>query len=123
MIINWASFFDHQRFDYYTDKWNPIQFIYTNVYENPYQESFEDIPFEQLEDAVFNGDRQLQLRAWNTMYSHAHELAGQINEILRKIEVTEEQETLLTYLISYFYEENILDQDNIKKFSEFVKEQ
>ncbi|MFS8651040.1 MAG: DUF4085 family protein [Caldibacillus sp.] len=118
-----SVFFDHQRFDYYTDKWNPIQFIYTNVYENPYQESFEDIPFEQLEDAVFNGDRQLQLRAWNTMYSHAHELAGQINEILRKIEVTEEQETLLAYLISYFYEENILDQDNIKKFSEFVKEQ
>ena len=70
-----------------------------------------------------NADSLLQLRAWNTMYSHAHELAGQINEILRKIEVTEEQETLLTYLISYFYEENILDQDNIKKFSEFVKEQ
>lgn len=107
-----------ERFSYDLSEYNPIKFIYTDVYEeeDPHAQLIEPIPTEEIEAAIFSDDLEWQVRAWNTMYTNPTELADIINHILRKMELTEENEMLLSIYLSHFYDEGILQEAVIQKY-------
>ncbi|EPD53272.1 hypothetical protein HMPREF1210_01003 [Paenisporosarcina sp. HGH0030] len=103
-------------FTYELDEYNPIKFIYTNVYENPYAQFSEPVPTEQLEVAALSDELELQVRAWNTMYANPEELAGIINRVLWNMEITEENEMMVSVYVSHFYKTGILTTAVIEKY-------
>ncbi|MBD8069573.1 DUF4085 family protein [Bacillus sp. PS06] len=107
-------------YSYNLKEYNPIKFIYTDNYEDPYEHMNEPVPINELEEAALNEDLEWQVRAWNTMYSNPIELAGIINRVLMKIEVTEDIEMMLSVYVSHFYKNEILSDDVIRKYREFI---
>ncbi|SEM72023.1 Protein of unknown function [Mesobacillus persicus] len=111
----------NERFTYGLEECNPIQFIYTDVYEDPYAEANEPVPTDELEQAALSDELEWQVRAWNTMYRNPQELADIINRVLLKIEMTEENEMILNVYTNHFYEEGILTEAVIEKFKAFME--
>ncbi|WP_456276664.1 DUF4085 family protein [Bacillus sp. AK128] len=104
-----------KRYTYDLSEYNPIQFIYTDIYEDPYAQFNEPVPAEELEEAAFSDELEWQVRAWNTMYSNPKELADIINTVLLKVNVTEENEMMISVYTSHFYKEGILKKEVIEK--------
>ncbi|MEW9108091.1 MAG: DUF4085 family protein [Cytobacillus gottheilii] len=109
------------QYTYDIEEYSPLQFIYTDTYENPYEQQNEPVPADELEDAALSDDLELQVRAWNTMYRGPQELADIINTVLSKIEINEENEMILTVYVNHFYQEEILKGDVIEKFKELIE--
>ncbi|CAG9621544.1 hypothetical protein BACCIP111883_02317 [Sutcliffiella rhizosphaerae] len=107
---------DNKQFNYDLDQYNPIHFIYTNVYEDPYAHLQIPVAIEELEAAATSDDIELQVRAWNTMYSNPNELAKIINRVLLSIEKTEENEMMISVYVNHFYAEGILSDMVIEKY-------
>ena len=110
----------NERFSYNLSEYNPITFIYTDVYEDPYAHFNEPVPKEEIELAALSDDLELQVRAWNTMYANPKELADIINHVLWKMEITEENEMMLGIYASHFYKEDILEEAIIEKFRPLI---
>ncbi len=108
--------FENQRFIYDLDEYNPIQFIYTDVFEDPYAHFNEPVPAEQIEAAALGNDLELQVRAWNTMYANPSELAAIINRVLLKMKITEENEIMVSVYVSHFYKNMILTEAVLEKY-------
>ncbi|WP_342429644.1 DUF4085 family protein [Neobacillus sp. FSL H8-0543] len=106
----------NERFTYKLDEINPITFIYTDVYEDPYARFSEPVPTEKLETAALSDEIELQVRAWNTLYANPEELADIINSVLWKMDITEENEMMLSIYASHFYKKGILSEAVIKKY-------
>ncbi|MFD1851345.1 DUF4085 family protein [Oceanobacillus bengalensis] len=107
-------------FTYALDAYNPIEFIYTNVYEDPYAHQNEPVAMDELEQAALSDDIELQVRAWNTMYTNPKELADIINCVLYKMEITEENEMIRTVYVNHFYKEGILTESIIEKYHTII---
>ncbi len=103
-------------YTYSLSDYHPIQFIHTNVYEDPYANQNEPLSFAEVEDAVLSDDLELQARAWNTMYTFPLELKDIINSVLGNVVQTEENGMLLSVYVNHFYREGILTSDNIERF-------
>ena len=116
----WAITVDDKSFTYKVDENNPIQFIYTDVYEDPYEHFKEPVPKEEIEAAALSHDLELQVRAWNTMYANPTELADIINRVLRIIEITEENEMMLSIYASHFYKKEVLTDAVIEKYRPLI---
>lgn len=101
---------------YDLETYNPIKFIYTDVYEDPYAHFEEPVPAVELETAALSDDLTLQVRAWNTMYANFQELADIINRILLKMDITPENEMMVSVYASHFYEKGILSEAVIEKY-------
>jgi hypothetical protein len=110
----------NERFTYDIEERNPIEFIYTDVYEDPYAQANEPVPIEELEQAALSEDLEWQVRAWNTMYRNPKELAEIINKIMLEIEITEENEMILSVYIDHFHKEGILTEGVIEKFQNLM---
>lgn len=54
------------------------------------------------------------------MYANPKELADVINRVLWKIEITEENEMMLSIYASHFYKEEILKEAVIEKFRTLI---
>ena len=78
------------------------------------------MPIEELEAAALSDDLELQVRAWNTLYANPKELADIINHVLWKMEITEENEMMLSVYTSHFYKEEILTEAVIEKFRALI---
>jgi hypothetical protein len=113
----------NELFTYNLDEINPISFIYTDVYEDPYARFSEPVPTEELETAALSEDLELQVRAWNTLYANPEELADIINRVLRKMDRTEENEMMLSIYVSHFYKKGILSEAVIEKYRMLIDEQ
>lgn len=113
---------NNQQFIYDLNENHPIRFIYTDTYEDPYSHMNEPLPFEQLEEAALGDSQELQARAWNTMIHHQNELGDLINQILMKINITDENEMMLSVCISHFYENGILTKETIEKYRSIIEE-
>ncbi len=98
----------NQKFIYELNDYNPINFIYTNVYEDPYAHFSEPVPVDEIEEAALGEELELQVRAWNTMYANPEELADIINRVLWKMEITEENEMMASVYSNYFNNAGIL---------------
>ncbi|WP_416150309.1 DUF4085 family protein [Salipaludibacillus sp. HK11] len=111
---------DH--FSYDLSEYNPIAFIYTDVYEDPYAHLNEPVPIDDLETATLSDDLEWQVRAWNTMYAYPnpHEISDIINQVLSKIEMTEENEMMISMYAEHFYKENILTNDVVEKYRTII---
>lgn len=107
---------NNQDFTYDLTEYEPISFIYTDVYEDPYAHFSEPVPTDKLEEMALGNDLELQVRAWNTMYANPQELADIINRILSKFFITEENEMMGYVFINHFYKNEILTEDIIEKF-------
>ncbi|MEH6991962.1 DUF4085 family protein [Neobacillus drentensis] len=110
----------NKRFTYNLDEYNPIKFIYTDVYEDPYAHFSEPVPLENLEVAALSDDLELQVRAWNTMYANPIELADTINRVLLKFEITEENEMMVSIYASHFYKKEILTEAVKEKYRTLI---
>jgi hypothetical protein len=104
----------NERFLYDLSEYNPIEFIYTNVYEDPNAHLTQPIPSENIEASALSHDLELQVRAWNTMYANPSELADIINRVLWKIEITDANEIMLNVYANHFYKKEILT-DKVKE--------
>ncbi len=111
----------NKRFTYDFEEYNPITFIYTDVYEDPYAHFNEPVPLEEIEAAAMSDELELQVRAWNTMYSSPEELADIINRVLSKMELTEENEMMLSVYTNHFYKKEILTAAVIEKFRVLIE--
>jgi hypothetical protein len=116
----WMVTIEDRRFTYQLNEYNPIHFIYTDVYEDPYEAFNEPVPKEQIEAAVSGDDLELQVRAWNTMYANPKELAEIINRVLSRLTITEENEMMISACISHFYKEGILTEAMIEKYRTLI---
>lgn len=110
----------NEKFSYHLDEHNPIAFIYTDIYEDPYAHLSEPVLVEDLEEAALSDNIELQVRAWNTMYGNAKELSSIINNVLLKMQMTEENEMLLSVYTNHFYKEGILSEKVIEKFHDII---
>ncbi|RCW63936.1 DUF4085 family protein [Saliterribacillus persicus] len=110
----------NERFFYDLNEYNPIDFIYTNIYEDPYAHLSQPIPLENIEEAALSSDLELQVRAWNTMYANPSELADIINRVLWKIEITEENEMMLSVYANHFLEKEILMEKVKEKYQSLI---
>ncbi|SHF94365.1 DUF4085 family protein [Ornithinibacillus halophilus] len=110
-----------ERFTYGLETYEPISFIYSDVYEDPYASFNEALPIDELEEAALGDDLELQVRAWNTMYENPTELADVINPVLLKAEITEENEMAMGVYINHFYNEGILQDDVVEKYCRFIE--
>ncbi|WP_066307596.1 DUF4085 family protein [Bacillus sp. FJAT-29814] len=108
--------FGNNRYSYPLSQFNPIQFVYTDVYEDPYAHFNEPVPEDELEAAALGDNLELQARAWNTMYANSRELKDIINRVLGKIEITDENEMMISVMVSHFYTEGILTEAMVNKF-------
>ena len=111
-----------KRFVYNLAEYNPITCIYTDKYEDPYAELSEPLPIEEIEAAILSDDLELQVRAWNTMYTNPHELADIINLVLKKLTMTEENEMMLSIYVNQFYLEGILTEEVIDQYRALISE-
>ena len=103
-------------FTYDLTEYNPMEFIYTDVYEDPYEHFHKSVPTAELEEAALCEDLELQVRAWNTMYAKPEELADIINTVLMKMTITEENEMMLSVYCQHFYTVGILTEVVIEKY-------
>ncbi len=110
----------NDRFVYDLEEYNPIQFIYTDVNEDPYAHLSEPIAAEEIETAALGKDLELQVRAWNTMYANPHELAEIINRVMAKMEITEDNEMLASVYANHFFEKGILTENVIEKYRSLI---
>jgi hypothetical protein len=111
----------NERFTYDIKERNPIEYIYTDVYEDPYEQANEPLPTEELKQAVFSDELEWQVRAWNTMYHLPKELADIINEILLEIQITEENEMIISVYTNHFHSEGILTEAVIERFKRLLE--
>lgn len=109
-----------QLFTYEMEENNPISFIYTDKYENPYAQLNEPLPFEKIEVAALGKDLELQVRAWNTMYANPEELTDIINHIFSKLEITEENKMLVTVYVNHFYQNGVLSEVIVEKYRSLI---
>lgn len=108
------------RFTYDLEEYNPIQFIYTDVNEDPYAHLSEPLATGDIEAAALGNNLELQVRAWNTMYANPLELVDIINRVLAKIEITEENEMAASVYLNHFHENGVLTDDIIEKYRSFI---
>ncbi|MFS1516391.1 DUF4085 family protein [Bacillus sp. SCS-151] len=111
---------DNKHFTYNLNEYNPIKFIYTDVYEDPYAHQKVHVPKEEIELAALSDDLELQVRAWNTMHANPKELASIINRVLSKTVITEKNEMMLTVYTRYFYKNEVLIEENIEKYRTLI---
>ncbi|MBU9713826.1 DUF4085 family protein [Evansella tamaricis] len=108
-------------FRYDLTEHNPIAFIFTDVFEDPYEEFHESVAVELLEEAALSDELFMQARAWNTMYARPEELSEIINRVLLKMEVTEENEMMISVFLNHFRESGVLTETVVEKFSELLE--
>ncbi|KIL53502.1 hypothetical protein KP77_04780 [Jeotgalibacillus alimentarius] len=104
----------------FTEQDNPIRYIYTDIFEDPYAHVHEPMPSEQIEPALLSDDIELQVQAWNTLYQNPQSLAAVINRLLQKLELTDENEMVISIYVQHFYDHDVLDQENIRKFQSLI---
>ncbi|WP_042150070.1 DUF4085 family protein [Paucisalibacillus sp. EB02] len=114
----------NESYTYNRKEFNPVDFIYTDTYEDPYG-YFEELLLpvedkEAIEAAVLGDNLELQVSAWNTMYEHPKELADSINLVLSKMVITDENEMMLSVFVNAFYQEGILQDDIAKKYQSLL---
>lgn len=100
-----------------------IQHLYTDIYEDPYAHFSEPVPADEIMDAVLSEDTELRIRAWNTMYAQAKELAPIINNLLARLTVSDEDEMMLYVFVRHFNSEGILSEDNQAKYRAVLEEE
>ncbi|MDL4840983.1 DUF4085 family protein [Aquibacillus rhizosphaerae] len=110
-----------EQYNYDLEENNPLSFIYTDVFEDPYASLNEPVPTEQLEMATRSDELELQVRAWNTMYANPEELADITNRVLWNMEITEDNEMMLYVYINHFYEKGILTEAVIGKYQKLIE--
>ncbi|MBY0121756.1 hypothetical protein [Bacillus sp. S/N-304-OC-R1] len=110
----------NERYAYDLEEYNPITYIHTDVYEDPYAHFSVPVPSEEIEAAIFGSDLELQVRAWNTLYANPIELIDIINRVLSKITITEENEMMVSVFTSHFYKLGILKEAVIEKFQSLI---
>lgn len=112
-----------ERFVYPLNDYNPITCIYTDKYEDPYAQLSEPLPTEEIEAAIFSDNIELQVRAWNTLYTNPNKLADVINIVLKKLTMTEENEMLLGIYVNQFYLEGILTEEVLDQYQALISEE
>lgn len=106
---------------YPSEEYQLAELIYTDVYENPEEFLEEMLPADEIIPAIFGENTQLQIQAWNTMYTDPLAYKEEINQVLDKIQLTEENEMLLLIYIEHFKEYSILKSSILTKFKTLLE--
>lgn len=111
----------NEKFTYDLDEYSPLQFIYTNIYESPYEHLKKPVPADELEAAALSDDLEMQVRAWNTLYSNPEEFVDIIHSILMKVEITEENEMMLHVYVRHFDKTGVLTEELRERFKSIME--
>ncbi|WP_405100561.1 DUF4085 family protein [Oceanobacillus sp. FSL H7-0719] len=111
-----------QVYVYTFDEYYPAQFIYTDVYENPEENLEELLPENEIIPAIFGENISLQVQAWNSMYNEPEAYKEKINQVLAKVQQTEENEMFLSIYLERFSEYNVLNSSNSAKFKYLLED-
>ncbi|WP_042478810.1 DUF4085 family protein [Bacillus ndiopicus] len=92
--------------------------IYCATYEDPYAHFSEPIPMNELQDAMFDLDQTMRVRAFNTAFALGEEVASIVNEVLRKANVHSEENMYFSIMATHFEKLGCLADDVKKKWIE-----
>lgn len=90
--------------------------IYCATYEDPYAHFSEPIPVDELQAAMFDSDKNIQTRAFNTFFALGEDVANIANDVLRKANVNSDEEMYFCIMASHFEQLGCLEDDVILKW-------
>jgi len=85
--------------------------IYCATYEDPYAHFSEPIPTDELLFAIFDVDQNIRVRAFNTIYALGEDAAYIVNEALRKVDVSADDNLYFDIIASHFDQLGCLEAD------------
>ncbi|MBP2243078.1 hypothetical protein J2Z40_003666 [Cytobacillus eiseniae] len=85
--------------------------IYCATYEDPYAHLSEPIPTDELLSAMFDEDQNLRVRAFNTIFALGESAAYIVNEALRKVEISTDENMYFSIIASHFHQLGCLEDD------------
>lgn len=85
--------------------------IYCATYENPYAHFSEPIPTDELLFAMFDLDQNIRVRAFNTIFALGEDAAYIINDALRKVDVSADENMYFGIIASHFDQLDCLEDD------------
>lgn len=89
--------------------------IYCATYENPYAHFSEELPLDELYNAVFGDDQTLKVRAFNTIFARGEEVAAIVNTVLRDA-IPNDEDMYFSIMANHFQKLGCLEQDNAVKW-------
>lgn len=98
-----------------------ITFIYTDIFEDPFEIQRTPLAEEEIEDAILGENAILQVRAWYTLQENPLQFSTTINNIFRRIEHTDHTHMTLYIYVNFFYKASVLQDDVIEKFIELIE--
>ncbi|WP_107841911.1 DUF4085 family protein [Metasolibacillus meyeri] len=90
--------------------------IYCATYEDPYAHFSEPIPIDELQDAMFDSDKTIQTRAFNTIFALGGDVANIVNDVLRKVDLSSEEDMYFSIMASHFEQLGCLEDDVRRKW-------
>ncbi|WP_025116256.1 DUF4085 family protein [Lysinibacillus fusiformis] len=85
--------------------------IYCATYEDPYAHFSEPIPTDELLFAMFDLDQNIRVRAFNTIFALGEDAAYIANDVLRKVEVSAEENMYFGIIAKHFDQLGCLEDD------------
>ncbi|MFJ7698791.1 DUF4085 family protein [Lysinibacillus fusiformis] len=85
--------------------------IYCATYEDPYAHFSEPIPTDELLFAMFDLDQNIRVRAFNTIFALGEDAAYIANDVLRKVEVSTEENMYFGIIAKHFDQLGCLEDD------------
>lgn len=85
--------------------------IYCATYEDPYAHFSEPIPTEELLFAIFDVDQNIRVRAFNTIYALGEDAAYIVNDALRKVDKSADDNLYFGIIASHFDQLGCLEDD------------
>lgn len=85
--------------------------IYCATYEDPYAHFSEPIPTDELLFAIFDLDQNIRVRAFNTIYALGEDAAYIVNDALRKVDESADDNLYFGIIASHFDQLGCLEDD------------
>lgn len=85
--------------------------IYCATYKDPYAHFSEPIPTEELLFAMFDLDQNIRVRAFNTIFALGEDAAYIANDVLRKVDVSTDENMYFDIIARHFDQLGCLEDD------------
>ncbi|MEG0692993.1 MAG: hypothetical protein RR444_07910, partial [Oscillospiraceae bacterium] len=85
--------------------------IYCATYEDPYAHFSEPIPIDELIFAMFDLNQEIRVRAFNTIFALGEDVAYIVNDALRKVDVSADENMYFGIIASHFDQLGCLEDD------------
>lgn len=98
-----------------------ISYIFTDIFEDPFEIQRTPLPEEEIEAAIFEDNPIRRVRAWHTLQENPQYFSTIINTILRKFKHMDDTHMMLFVYVNAFYKASVLEEDVIEKFKGIIE--